>query len=140
MSQPMILQRCVALKIVVANRLVQHHLKGLFTRKEGNPGVRVTLALPQFSLFTRRVYEADRVILALPECWGGGGYPTCCCSLRNPEIANKNYNLRTYFDMNFDNSKRKVLKLEFRSFFVVVENSRAVKLLVKNDWLNFSIH
>ena len=40
----------------------------------------------------------------------------------------------------FDNSKRKVLKLQFRSFFVVVENSRAVKLLVKNDWLNFSIH
>ena len=34
--------------------------------------------------------------------------------------------------MNFDNSKRKVLKLQFRSFFVVVENSRAVKLLVKH--------
>ena len=42
--------------------------------------------------------------------------------------------------MNFDNSKRKVLKLQFRSFFVVVENSRVAKLLVKNDWLNFSIH
>ena len=42
--------------------------------------------------------------------------------------------------MNFDNSKRKVLKLQFRNFFVVVENSRAVKRLVKNDWLNFSIH
>ena len=42
--------------------------------------------------------------------------------------------------MNFDNSKRKVLKLQFRSFFVVVENSRAVKLLVKNDWLNLSMY
>ena len=46
-------------------------LKDLFTRMEGNPGARVTLAggLPWHShissFFTRRVYKAGRVTLVL---------------------------------------------------------------------------
>ena len=45
--------------------------KDLFTRTEGNPGARVTLArgLPWhshiYSFFTRRVYKVGRVTLAL---------------------------------------------------------------------------
>ena len=139
MSQPMMLQRCVALKIVVTNITLRACLQGRrVTLVLGLPYTRTVLSFYATCLRGRQGCTGSRV--TLPECQGGGGYPTCCCSLRNSEIANKNYNLRTYFDMNFDNSKRKVLKLQFRSFFVVVENSRAVKLLVKNDWLNLSIY
>ena len=51
--------------------LVFFVLKALFTRREGNPCARVALArgLPQHShissFFTRRVYKAGRVTLAL---------------------------------------------------------------------------
>ena len=37
--------------------------KALFTRREGNPGPRVTLALAYFFFFTR-VYKAGRVTFA----------------------------------------------------------------------------
>ena len=37
--------------------------KALFTRGEGNPGARVTLALAPFFFFTRGVYKAGRVTL-----------------------------------------------------------------------------
>ena len=35
--------------------------KGLFTRREGHPGMRVTLALTHFLFFLRCVYKAARV-------------------------------------------------------------------------------
>ena len=46
------------------NRMfINMDVKGLFTRREGYPGKRVTLALAHFLCFLRRVYKAARVTL-----------------------------------------------------------------------------